>query len=58
MTDQGPRAILRGHCPNCDADLNAEVLAEDTSPPRSMRSGTPGTAGNMCQAADSDEVAH
>jgi hypothetical protein len=30
MTDEGPRAILRGHCPNCDADLNAEVLAEDT----------------------------
>src|SRR5262249_17756744 len=24
------RAILRGHCPNCDAERNAEVLAEDT----------------------------
>jgi hypothetical protein len=30
MTDEGSRANLRGHCPNCDADLNAEVLAEDT----------------------------
>jgi hypothetical protein len=30
MTDEGSRAILRGHCPNCDADRNAEVLAEDT----------------------------
>ena len=30
MTDEGSRAILRGHCPNCGADRNAEVLAEDT----------------------------
>jgi hypothetical protein len=30
MTDEGSRAISRGHCPNCDADRNAEVLAEDT----------------------------
>ena len=30
MTDEGSRAILPGHCPNCDADRNAEVLAEDT----------------------------
>ncbi len=30
MTDVGSRAILRGHCPKCDADRNAEVLAEDT----------------------------
>ena len=30
MTNEGSRAILRGHCPNCDADRNAEVLAEDT----------------------------
>lgn len=30
MTDEGARAILRGHCPNCGADRNAEVLAEDT----------------------------
>jgi hypothetical protein len=30
MTDEGSRAILRGHCPSCDADRNAEVLAEDT----------------------------
>jgi hypothetical protein len=29
MTDEGSRAILRGHCPDCDADRNAEVLAED-----------------------------
>ena len=31
MTDEGSRAILRGHCPNCNADRNAEVVAEDTS---------------------------
>jgi hypothetical protein len=30
VTDEGSRAIVRGHCPNCDADRNAEVLAEDT----------------------------
>jgi hypothetical protein len=30
MTDEGSRAILRGHCPTCDADRNAEVLAEHT----------------------------
>ena len=30
MTDEDSQAILRGHCPNCDADRNAEVLAEDT----------------------------
>jgi hypothetical protein len=30
VTDEGSRVILRGHCPNCDADRNAEVLAEDT----------------------------
>jgi hypothetical protein len=30
MTDEASRAILRGHCPNCDAHRNAEVLAEDT----------------------------
>ena len=29
MTNEGSRAILRGHCPNCGADRNAEVLAED-----------------------------
>ena len=31
MTDECSRAILRGHCPDCDADRNAEVLAEDTN---------------------------
>ena len=31
MTNEGSRAVLRGHCPNCDADRNAEVLAEDTN---------------------------
>jgi hypothetical protein len=30
MTDEGSRDILRGHCPDCGADRNAEVLAEDT----------------------------
>lgn len=30
MTAEGSRAILRGHCPDCDADRNAEVLAEHT----------------------------
>jgi hypothetical protein len=30
VTDEGSRGIVRGHCPNCDADRNAEVLAEDT----------------------------
>src|ERR1700730_3924186 len=30
MTDEASRAILRGHCPNCGAHRNAEVLAEDT----------------------------
>ena len=30
MPDQGARAILRGHCPGCDAERNAEVLAQDT----------------------------
>jgi hypothetical protein len=30
MTDEGSRAVLRAHCPNCDADRNAEVLAENT----------------------------
>lgn len=30
MADEGSRAVLRGHCPNCDADRNAEVLAEHT----------------------------
>ena len=29
MTDESSRAILRGHCPNCGADRNAEVLVED-----------------------------
>ena len=29
MTDQGSRAILPGHCPDCGGDRNAEVLAED-----------------------------
>jgi hypothetical protein len=29
VTDEGSRAILRAHCPNCDADRNAEVRAED-----------------------------
>lgn len=29
MTDEGTRTILRGHCPDCDAGRNAEVLAED-----------------------------
>ena len=31
MTDECSRAILRGHCPDCDADRNAAVLAEDTN---------------------------
>ena len=30
MTNEGSGAILRGHCPNCGTDRNAEVLAEDT----------------------------
>jgi hypothetical protein len=30
VTDEGSRTILRGHCPNCDAERNAAVLAEDT----------------------------
>jgi hypothetical protein len=30
MTDEGSRVILCGHCPNCDADRNAEIRAEDT----------------------------
>jgi hypothetical protein len=30
VTDKGSQAILCGHCPGCDADRNAEVLAEDT----------------------------
>jgi Domain of unknown function (DUF4145) len=30
MSDEGSRAALRGHCPSCDADRKAEVLAEDT----------------------------
>jgi hypothetical protein len=30
MPDEGSRAVLVGHCPNCDADRNAEVLAEST----------------------------
>jgi hypothetical protein len=29
MTDEGSRTIFRGPCPNCRADRNAEVLAED-----------------------------
>jgi|SRR6516162_8880173 hypothetical protein len=39
MTDQGSRAVLRGHCPNCDADRNAEVLAEDTLEEEDKASG-------------------
>ena len=39
MTDQGSRAILRGHCPNCGADRNAEVLAEDTLDEEDKASG-------------------
>jgi hypothetical protein len=30
MPEEGSRAVLVGHCPNCKADRNAEVLAEDT----------------------------
>jgi len=30
VTDEGSRANVVGHCPNCDAERNAEVLAEDT----------------------------
>ena len=30
MPDEGSRVTLQGHCPNCGADRNAEVLAEDT----------------------------
>jgi hypothetical protein len=30
VSDEVSRAIVRGHCPDCDADRNAEVLAEDT----------------------------
>jgi hypothetical protein len=30
VTDEGSRSILRGNCPHCGADRNAEVLAEDT----------------------------
>ncbi len=39
MTDQGSRAFLRGHCPNCDAERNAEVLAEDTLEEEDKASG-------------------
>jgi len=30
VTDDGSRSILRGNCPHCGEDRNAEVLAEDT----------------------------
>ncbi|MGH7058769.1 MAG: DUF4145 domain-containing protein [Stellaceae bacterium] len=39
MPDEGSRDILRGHCPECDADRNAEVLAED------ITEGTDGPSG-------------
>jgi hypothetical protein len=39
MTDEGSRAFLRGHCPNCDAERNAEVLAEDTLEEEDKASG-------------------
>jgi Domain of unknown function (DUF4145) len=39
MTDKGSPAILRGHCPNCHADRNAEVLAEDTLEEEDKASG-------------------
>ena len=39
MTNEGSRAILRGHCPNCDADRNAEVLSEDTNEEEDEPSG-------------------
>jgi hypothetical protein len=39
MSDEGSRAALRGHCPSCDADRKAEVLAEDTLEEEDKASG-------------------
>src|SRR5215469_5423384 len=39
LVPEGSRAILRGHCLDCGADRNAEVLAQDTKEGEHEQSG-------------------
>jgi hypothetical protein len=39
MNDTQVRAHARGRCPNCQADRNAEILAEDTQEGEDQASG-------------------